>query len=73
MSDPALHITGEKDYIVCDGSCRGIFEEPAKTIYKNAKPLQLNIHPGASHHINFHANATGAFTVITDFLANNGL
>jgi alpha-beta hydrolase superfamily lysophospholipase len=70
---PALHITGEKDYIVCDGYCPGIIEEPAKTLYKNAKPLQLSIHPNASHHINFHANATGAYGAITDFLESNGL
>jgi len=70
---PALHITGEKDYIVCDGYCPGVYEEPAKTLYKNAKPLQMVLHPGASHHINFHKNATGAFGVITDFLSNNGL
>lgn len=70
---PALHITGEKDYIVCDGYCPGVFEEPAKTLYKNAKPLQLALHPGASHHINFHKNATDAFGVITDFLSHNGL
>ena len=69
---PALHITGEKDYIVCDGTCNGIFEEPARTLYKNAK-LQLSLHPGASHHINFHKNATGAYGVITGFLEANGL
>jgi pimeloyl-ACP methyl ester carboxylesterase len=70
---PALHLTGERDYIACDGWCPGIFEEPAKTLYKNAKPLQLSIHPGASHHVNFHKNATGAFEVITSFLSKNGL
>lgn len=70
---PALHLTGELDYIVCDGFCPGVFEEPAKTLYKNANPLQLSLHPGASHHINFHKNATGAFKVITTFLESNGL
>ncbi|OCL03881.1 alpha/beta-hydrolase [Glonium stellatum] len=70
---PVLHITGDVDYIFCDGYCYGIFEEPAKTIYSSAKPLQLSLHPGASHHINLHKNATGAFKVITDFLSNNGL
>lgn len=67
----ALHLTGDTDYIFCDGFCPGIFLEPARTIYKNAK-LQLALHPGASHNINFHHNATGAYKVITDFLANNG-
>ncbi|ORY14937.1 Alpha/Beta hydrolase protein [Clohesyomyces aquaticus] len=70
---PALHITGEKDYIVCDGYCPGIFEEPAKTLYKNAKPLQQTLVKGASHHVNFHDNAKDTFGVITDFLEKNGL
>lgn len=68
---PALHITGELDYIVCDGYCPGVYDQPSKTYYKNAKPLQLSIHPGASHHINFAKNATGAFNVITSFLDKN--
>ncbi|MCJ1379167.1 hypothetical protein MMC17_002267 [Xylographa soralifera] len=69
---PALHLTGEYDYIFCDGFCPGIFEEPARSIYKNAK-LQLALQPGASHNINFHHNATGAYKVITDFLEASGL
>ena len=69
---PALLMSGEVDYIFCDGFCPGIFEEPAKTIYKNAK-LQLAIHPGTSHNINLHKNATGAYEVVTDFLKSNGL
>ncbi|KAF2098390.1 alpha/beta-hydrolase [Rhizodiscina lignyota] len=69
---PVLAITGELDYIVCDGSCDGIFEEPAKTYYKNAK-FTPYLQPGTSHHLNFATNATGAFKVITDFLASSGL
>ena len=69
---PALHLTGDHDYIFCDGYCPGIFHEPARTLYKNAK-LQLALHPGASHNINFHHNATGAYRVITNFLEAHGL
>ena len=69
---PALHLSGELDYIVCDGYCPGIFEEPARTLYRNAK-LQLSLHPGTGHNINFHHNATGAYGVITGFLESNGL
>jgi hypothetical protein len=65
-------ITGTTDYIVCDGYCPGIFEEPARTYYKNAR-FTPYLHPGSSHHLNFHKNATGAFQVITDFLDNSGL
>ncbi|CAI6247338.1 unnamed protein product [Periconia digitata] len=70
---PALHITGELDYIVADGTTKGVMDHPAREIYKNAKPLQISIHPGASHHLNFAKNATGAFEVITSFLGQNGL
>ncbi|KAF5688791.1 alpha beta-hydrolase [Fusarium circinatum] len=68
----ALAITGETDYIICDGDCRGIFEEPARTIWKNAK-FEAYLHPHASHNFNFHHNATKAYGVITNFLESNGL
>ncbi|KLP08820.1 uncharacterized protein LW94_2813 [Fusarium fujikuroi] len=68
----ALAITGETDYIICDGQCRGIFEEPAQTIWKNAK-FETYLHPHASHNFNFHHNATRAYGVITDFLESNGI
>lgn len=69
---PVLHLTGDRDYIFCDGFCEGIFEEPAREVYRNAR-LELVLHPGASHNINFHRNATGAYKVITDFLERSGL
>ena len=68
----ALHITGELDYIFGDGYVRGIFEEPAKTYYRNAK-LQQVIQPGDSHNWGLHWNASAGFKVITDFLGSNGL
>ena len=67
----ALAITGEQDFIVCDGECKGIFEQPARTFFKNARPFVPYLHPNASHNINFHHNATGAYKVITDFIAAN--
>lgn len=70
---PALHITGELDYIVADGTTKDVIDHPAKELYKNAKPLQISVHPGASHHLNFARNATGAFEVITSFLDRNGV
>ncbi|KAK9492591.1 Alpha/Beta hydrolase protein [Lipomyces doorenjongii] len=69
---PVLAITGEYDYIFCDGYCRGLLEEPGRTYYKNAKYVPY-IHPGASHQLFLHYNATGAFQVITNFLNENGL
>ena len=63
-------ITGVNDYIVCDGFCEGVFDEPASTFYRNAKPFVPYLHPDASHNFNFHHNATGAYAVITGFLAD---
>ncbi|CAH0042492.1 unnamed protein product [Clonostachys rhizophaga] len=68
----ALAITGETDYIVCDGECKGIFEEPARTIWKNAK-FTPYLHPNTSHNFFFHKNATASFEVITSFLKSNEL
>ncbi|KAF2691105.1 hypothetical protein K458DRAFT_455383 [Lentithecium fluviatile CBS 122367] len=70
---PALHITGEKECIVCDGWCPRIFEGPAKMLYGNAKPLHLSIRPGASHRLNLHKNAAWGLEVVTRFLGSNGL
>jgi hypothetical protein len=64
-------ITAQTDYIICDGECRGIFEEPARTIFRNTKTFVPYLHPQASHNLNFHFNATGAYSVITDFLDKN--
>lgn len=69
----AKAITGKTDYIICDGECEGIFEEPARTIWKNAKNFTPYLHPNSSHNFNFHHNATGAYGVITKFLGGNGL
>ncbi|KAH7303809.1 Alpha/Beta hydrolase protein [Stachybotrys elegans] len=71
FTGPALAITGQQDYIVCDGNCEGIFIEPASTFYRNAQPFVPYLQPNASHNINFHYNATGAYGVITKFLDEN--
>lgn len=71
FTGPALAITGRNDYIVCDGSCDGIFDEPASTFYRNAQPFVPYLHPDSSHNFNFHKNATGAYQVITDFLGEH--
>ena len=60
-------IAGVEDYIVCDGYCPGVYDEPASTYYRNAKPFVPYLHPNASHNFYLHHNATGAYQVITDF------
>lgn len=68
FSGPVLHVSGEEDYIFCDGYCPGIFEEPARTVWGSAKTLQLELVKGASHHVFFHKSAKQTFGLITDFL-----
>ncbi|KAK5701511.1 hypothetical protein LTR97_004326 [Elasticomyces elasticus] len=65
---PALQLNGKTDYIMCDGYCPGVFEQPAQTYYRNARPFVQHLHPESGHQFMFHRNATGAFGVITDFL-----
>ena len=65
-------ITGKTDYIICDGECEGIFDEPARTIWRNAQ-FEGYLHPHSSHNFNFHQNATGAYGVVTRFLESHGL
>jgi len=71
FTGPALTITGKQDYIVCNGECEGIFDEPASTFHRNDQPFIPYLHPNASHNFNFHHNATGAYKVITDFLGEH--
>ncbi|KAI3324486.1 alpha/beta-hydrolase [Xylariaceae sp. AK1471] len=71
FTGPVLAMAGKNDYVICDGECEGIYEEPARTVFKNAKPFLPYLHPHSSHNLNFHHNATGAFKVMTDFLDAN--
>ena len=68
FTGPVLALNGNNDYIMCDGYCPGVFEEPAKTYYRNAKPFVQHLQPNSGHQFMFQHNATGAFAVITNFL-----
>ncbi|KAK7914084.1 hypothetical protein PG985_011787 [Apiospora marii] len=72
FTGPVLLLTGEYDFN-CAGNCNGILEHPAREIFSKAKPFQAAVHPKSGHGINFNPNATGAFGVMTDFLAQSGL
>jgi hypothetical protein len=65
-------MAGRNDYIVCDGECEGIFEQPARKLWKNAK-FTPYLHPNSGHNMNLQHNATGAYQVITGFLKSHGL
>ena len=64
-------ITAETDYIVCDGYCPDIYNEPADTYYRNAKKFVKLLVPETSHNLNFHKNAPETYGVILDFLNQN--
>ncbi|MCJ1381429.1 hypothetical protein MMC17_004539 [Xylographa soralifera] len=69
---PVLVVTGEYDFFACAGYCPGFLEDNLKPLYSGAKNLQIAIHPDSGHSINYNKNATGAFSVITNFLHTNG-
>jgi hypothetical protein len=50
-----------------------VIEHPSTEIFANAKAFKAVSYPGAGHGLNFAANATGSFKIITDFLEENGL
>ncbi|KAK6859701.1 hypothetical protein PG995_003337 [Apiospora arundinis] len=73
FTGPVMILTGELDLGNCAGNCNDILDSPARDIFSKAKPFKTAVHPKAGHGINFNPNATGAFGVMTDFLALSGL
>ncbi|KAK8016855.1 hypothetical protein PG993_015044 [Apiospora rasikravindrae] len=73
FTGPVMILTGEIDLGNCAGNCNGLLEHPAREIFRKAEPFKTAVHPRAGHGINFNPNATGAFGVMTDFLAESGL
>ena len=65
---PVQILNGAKDFGICGGDCNGWVQPYATKMFPNAKVLEVLEHPGASHGINFHYNATGAFSVMTKFV-----
>lgn len=70
---PALVVSGEYDFIVCGGYCVGTLEPSFAGLFKGAKDFETYVQPGSGHSLNFAVNATGAFGVMFDYLARNGL
>ncbi|KAG4434041.1 hypothetical protein IFR05_010463 [Cadophora sp. M221] len=70
---PVLVISGENDLVFCNGDCVPIIKAPALERFNATKNLEVYVQPGSGHAINYSLNATGAYGVITNFLAANGL
>lgn len=70
---PVLLITGEYDFIFCNGYCTDVLDSPADLIFGASKKFKSYVQPNMGHGMNLHKNATGYFGVVTDFLGANGL
>ncbi|KAF2799866.1 alpha/beta-hydrolase [Melanomma pulvis-pyrius CBS 109.77] len=67
-----LVTTGEFDFLVCGGECKSTYAaNGANQVFSGAEVVETYLHPGAGHGINFAANATGFYNVITSFLDRN--
>lgn len=65
----ALLTTGEYDWPACGGNCTITYREGMQDeVYGN---LEVYLHPGAGHGVNFGRNATGFFGEIVGFLERN--
>ncbi|KAL8678865.1 MAG: hypothetical protein Q9186_004800 [Xanthomendoza sp. 1 TL-2023] len=73
FSGPVLIAAGEFGFVNCGGNCESTFNQGiASKIFLGTNTLKTYIHPGSGHALNFHKNATGLYSVITDFLTENG-
>ncbi|MCJ1331865.1 hypothetical protein MMC10_008557 [Thelotrema lepadinum] len=73
FTGPVLLITGEYDFLFCDGYCVDVLQEPAAQVFGASRAFKAYIQPGTGHVMNFHHNATGYYQVVTNFLEVNGL
>lgn len=68
----AMVTAGQYDFVVCGGECESTFSGGgAQEMFKGARKLNLYVHPGAGHDVNFGLNATGFYGEITKFLDAN--
>ncbi|KAF2816638.1 alpha/beta-hydrolase [Mytilinidion resinicola] len=69
---PVMVTAGENDLLLCGGECKSTFSSGvAEQTFKSSKDLNLYVHPGAGHGVNFGFNATVFYGKITAFLDKN--
>ncbi|KAN0095337.1 alpha/beta-hydrolase [Hyaloscypha variabilis] len=73
FTSPVMIISGEFDFAVCDGDCRGLLASAKEEIFPNATDFQAVVHPGVGHAINFSYNATGAYGIMLEYLKRHEL
>lgn len=66
--------TGELDNFVCNGDCRGVYDEAAtKALFPNARDPQPYLQPGTGHAPGLSMNATAGYEVMLQYLDSHGL
>lgn len=79
IAAPVLIITGEHDIPFCGGDCFkaptgfNSIPETSKANFKNAKPFEVSIVPGAGHGLNYQYTHVRTYKTILDFFVNNGV
>ncbi|KAN0104869.1 alpha/beta-hydrolase [Hyaloscypha variabilis] len=64
---------GEYDFLVCNGYCPGVNEEPAKSLFAGSKAFNATILPKTDHGLHFRNNALEGYKAITDYLSEQGV
>ncbi|MCJ1266481.1 hypothetical protein MMC22_006366 [Lobaria immixta] len=70
---PTLVLSGEYDFIICQGYCPGVLDQPLRTYFRGSSDFESYIQPKTGHGLNFATNATGSYSVIFDFLLKNNI
>jgi hypothetical protein len=66
-----LIASGQYD-LLCGGDCYSTFKDGLqKLIWSGATKLEMYVHPGSGHGVNFNRNATGMYEVVVNFLDDN--
>lgn len=69
---PTLVISGEFDFVVCGGYCRGVLDV-FRSLFRGSSDFQSYVQPKSGHDTNFATNATGFYGVIFDFLSKHNI
>ena len=70
---PALVISAEYNFILCGGYYPGELEASFVPLFSGAKHFKTYIQPLSGHGLNVVTNTIGAYEVIFEYLAKNGL
>ncbi|KIW54240.1 hypothetical protein PV05_06610 [Exophiala xenobiotica] len=73
-SGPLLYFLAEYDMLICHGDCNNAWDpQTVQQFVPHASPMDIHIQPKTGHGIPLHKNATAGFSVVADWLGQNGL